>query len=73
MLQNEEDQQANIQAAARDQFTSPPTPLTPIQANSPVYHQSYQQSSYQHQAIPSRQFPNMRGCDPRTGGCLEIM
>ena len=33
MLQNEEDQQANVQAAARDQFTSPPpTPSTPIQA-----------------------------------------
>ena len=40
MLQNEEDQQVNIQASARDQFTSPPsTPSSPIQANSPVYHQ----------------------------------
>ena len=39
MLDNEEDQQANVQAAARDQFTSPPpTPSTPIQANSSVYH-----------------------------------
>ena len=48
ILQNEGDQQANVQAAARDQFTSPPpTPSTPIQANSPVYHQSYQQTSYQ--------------------------
>ena len=55
ILQNEGDQQVNVQAAARDQFTSPPaTPLTPIQANSLVYHQSYQQ-----QAIPSRQFPNI--------------
>ena len=52
MLQNEEDQQANVQAAARDQFTSPPpTPSTPIQANNPIYHQP----SYQQQAIPSRQ------------------
>ena len=60
MLQNEEDQQANIQASARDQFTSPPsTPSSPIQANSPVYHQSYQQPSYQQQAIPSRQFLNI--------------
>ena len=31
MLQNEEDHQANVEAAARDQFTSPPpTPSTPI-------------------------------------------
>ena len=29
MLQNEEDHQANVEAAARDQFTSPPpTPST---------------------------------------------
>ena len=43
-LQNEADQQVNVQAAARDQYTSPPaTPLTPIQANSLVYHQLYQQ------------------------------
>ena len=62
MLQNEEDQQANFQAAARNQFTSPlPTPSTPIQASSPVYHQPYQQPSYQQQATPSRQFPN-RNC-----------
>ena len=55
MLQNEEDQQANVQAAARDQFTSPPpSTSTPIQANSPVYHQPYHQPSYQQQAIPSR-------------------
>ena len=41
MLQNEEDQQAHVQAAARDQFTSAlPTPSIPIQANSPVYHHS---------------------------------
>ena len=60
MLQNEEDQQANVEAAARDQFTSPPpTPSTPIRANSPVYLQPYQQLSYQHQVIPSRQFPNI--------------
>ena len=44
MLQNEEYQQANVQAAARDQFTSPPlTPSTPIQAN------SYQKPSHQQQ------------------------
>ena len=55
MLQNEEEQQANIQVAEKDQFTSPlPTQSTPIQVNSPVYHQPYQQ-----QAIPSRQFPNI--------------
>ena len=37
-LQNEADQQVNVQAAARDQYTSPPaTPLTPIQANSLLY------------------------------------
>ena len=47
----QKDQQANIQAAARDQFTSPPqphftTPLTPIQVNSPVCHQPYQQPLY---------------------------
>ena len=60
MLQNEEDQQANVQAAVRDQFTSPPpTPSTPVQANSSVYHQPYQQPPYQEQAIPSRQFPNI--------------
>ena len=60
MLQNEEDQQTNVLAAARDQFTSPPpTPSTSIQANSPAYHQPYQQPSYQQQAIPSRQFPNI--------------
>ena len=60
MLQNEEDQQANVQTAARDQFTSPPsTPSTPIQANSPAYHQPYQQLLYQQQAIPSIQFPNI--------------
>ena len=59
-LQNEDDQQANVQAAARGQFTSPPpTPSTPIQTKSPVYHQPYQQLSYQQQAIPSRQFPNI--------------
>ena len=39
MLDNEEDQQANVLAAAKDQFTSPPpTPSTLIQANSSVYH-----------------------------------
>ena len=55
MLQNEEDQQANVQAGARDQFTSPPSSTsTLIQANSPVYHQPYHQPSYQQQAIPSR-------------------
>ena len=60
MLQNEEDQQTNVQAAARDQFASPsPTLSTPIQTYSPVYHQAYQQPSYQQQAIPSRQFPNI--------------
>ena len=48
MLQNEEDQQANVKVAARDQFTSPPPTLSaPIQANSPVYHQPYQQPSCQ--------------------------
>ena len=56
------DQQANVQAAPRDQFTSPPpTPSIPIQANTPVYHQQYQQPSYQQQAILSRQFPNING------------
>ena len=56
------DQQANVQAAPRDQFTSPPpTPSIPIQANIPVYHQQYQQPSYQQQAILSRQFPNING------------
>ena len=60
MLQNKEDQQANVQAAARDQFTSPPpTTSTPIPANSSLYHQPYEQLSYQQQAIPSRQFPNI--------------
>ena len=60
ILQNEADQQVNVQAAARDQFTSPlATPLTPIQANSLAYHQLYQQLLYQQQAIPSRQFPNI--------------
>ena len=60
MLQNEENQQTNVQAPARDQFTSPqPTPLAPIQANSPVYHQPYQQPLYQEQEILSRQFPNI--------------
>ena len=50
MRQNEEDQQANVQAAARDQFTSPPpTPSTPIQVNSSVYHQPYQQFPYNFQ------------------------
>ena len=48
ILQNEEYQQANVQAAARDQFTSPPlTPSTPIQANSPVYHEPYQKLLHQ--------------------------
>ena len=43
MLQNEEDQQANVQAVVRDQFTSLlPTPSTSIQASSPVFHQPYQ-------------------------------
>ena len=42
MLQNEKDQRANVQAAAKEKFTSPPpTPSTPIQVNSPVYHQLY--------------------------------
>ena len=60
MIQNEEDQQANVQAGARDPFTSPlPTPSTPIQVNNPACHQPYQQPSYQQQAIPSRQFPNI--------------
>ena len=60
MLQNEEDQQANVQAAARDHFTSPPpTPSALIQANSAVYHRPYQQTSYQQQAILPRQFPNI--------------
>ena len=60
MLQNEEAQQPNSQDASRDQFTSHlPTSLTLIQANSPVYHQPYQQPSYQQQAVPSRQFPNI--------------
>ena len=60
MLQNEEDQQENVQAIARDQFTSPrPTPSTPIQADSPVYHRPYQQPSYQQQTIRSRQFLNI--------------
>ena len=50
MLQNEEYQQANVQAAARDQFTSPPlTPSAPIQANSSVYHEPYQKPSHQQQ------------------------
>ena len=50
----------NVQAAARNQFIRPPpTPSTPIQANSPVYHQLYQEPSYRQQAIPSRQFPNI--------------
>ena len=60
MLQNEENQQTIVQAAARDQFTSPqPTPSAPIQANSPEYHQPYQQPLYQEQEILSRQFPNI--------------
>ena len=60
MLQNEKDQQVNVQAATRDQFTSsPPTPSILIQADSSIYHQPYQQPSYQQQAIPSRQFPGI--------------
>ena len=54
MLQNEEDHQTNVEAAARDQFTSPSqAPSKPIQANSPVYHQPYQQPLHQQQAIPN--------------------
>ena len=42
MLQNEEGQQVNVQAAERDHLTGPPsTPSTPIQANSPIYHQPF--------------------------------
>ena len=54
MLHNEEDQQVNVQTAARDQFTGHlPTTSTLIQANSPVYQQ------YQQQTIPSKQFPSI--------------
>ena len=34
MLQNKEDQQANVQAAARDQFTSPPPTTNHIDTHS---------------------------------------
>ena len=55
MVHNEDDQLVNVQTAARDQFTGPlPTPSTLIQANSPVYHQQYQQ-----EAILPRQFPSI--------------
>ena len=46
MLHNEEDQQVNVQTAARDQFTGHlPTTSTLIQANSPVYQQYQQQNN----------------------------
>ena len=47
-------QEINLQV-----LRQPPTTSTPIPANSSLYHQPYQQPSYQQQAIPSRQFPNI--------------